>query len=378
MGSVRKSPRNPSRWEARYRDRSNRQRTKTFESRASAKAWLAATEADLGRGTWIDPSFRATKLAIVAEHWLASDHRKRSGSIARDRSILATHILPAVGTTAVGAITRGDVQNLVNDWCKSCAASTVHRQYACLRGLFSYAESCELIVRSPCRNIRLPDVSPRDAKILDGAQLEHLAEGMGDYSSMLYLAAMGLRWGEIAGLRVGAIDFLRGTVTIVRQRTRGASGRMVDQEPKTRTSRRSLSVPEWVMTMLAEHLAARGVNGGDAEALVFVSPGGEPLHYSNWRRRVWLPALARAGFEDLTFHDLKHTAATTLVEEGVDIKTAQLRLGHANPQTTLRVYAQVTRRADRAAAERVGERLRPQGGDLGDNPSGATPPATEA
>lgn len=61
---------------------------------------------------------------------------------------------------------------------------------------------------------------------------------------------------------------------------------MVDQEPKTRTSRRSLSVPEWMMTMLAEHLAARGVNGGDAEALVFVSPGGDPLHYSNWRRRV--------------------------------------------------------------------------------------------
>lgn len=373
MGSVRKSPRNPTRWEARYRDRSDRQRTKTFDSRASAKAWLAATEADLHRGTWVDPSFRATKIATVAEHWLTSDHRKRSGSIARDRSILITHILPAVGTTAVGAVTRGDVQNLVNDWSATCAPSTVHRQYACLRGLFSYAESCELIVRSPCRNIRLPDVSPRDAKILDGGQLEQLAEVMGDYSSMLYLAAMGLRWGEIAGLRVGAIDFLRGTVSIVRQRTRGSSGRMIEQDPKTRMSRRSLSVPEWVTTMLAEHLAARGVNGGDAEALVFVSPGGDPLHYSNWRRRVWLPALARAGFDDLTFHDLKHTAATTLVEEGVDVKTAQLRLGHANPQTTLRVYAQVTRRADRAAAERVGERLRPRSGESETTSQGATP-----
>ncbi len=232
-------------------------------------------------------------------------------------AILVTHILPVIGTTAVGAITRGDVQNIVNNWCKSFAPSTVHRQYACLRGLLSYAESCELIARSPCRNIRLPDVSPRDAKILDGAQLEHLAEAMGDYSSMLYLAAMGLRWGEIAGLRVGAIDFLRGTVTIVRQRTRGTSGRMIDQEPKTRTSRRSLSVPEWLMTMVAEHRRQKRERWRH-QSPGLRSPGGEPLHYSNWRRRVWLPALARAGLDDLTFHDLKHTAATTLVEEGVE------------------------------------------------------------
>jgi hypothetical protein len=71
---------------------------------------------------------------------------------------------------------------------------------------------------------------------------------------------------------------------------------------------------------------------------------------------VWVPAVAAAGFEGLTFHDLKHTAGTTLVEEGVNVKTAQARLGHANPQTTLRIYAQATDRADRQAAERIGER----------------------
>ena len=66
--------------------------------------------------------------------------------------------------------------------------------------------------------------------------------------------------------------------------------------------------------------------------------------------RVWVPAVAAAGFEDLTFHDLKHTAGTTLVEEGVNVKTA------------LRIHAQVTDRADRQAAERIGERFRPLDG----------------
>ena len=67
-----------------------------------------------------------------------------------------------------------------------------------------------------------------------------------------------------------------------------------------------------------------------------------------------------AGLGELTFHDLKHTAATLLVEEGVDVKTAQVRLGHANPQTTLRIYAQVTEQTDRAAAQKLGERLAPK------------------
>ena len=177
---------------------------------------------------------------------------------------------------------------------------------------------------------------------------------------MIYLAALGLRWGEIAGLRVGGLDFLRQTLTVAVQQTRGEGGRMVEQDPKTSAGRRTITVPDWVMTMLAEHLAVRGVTGSDPGGSVFVSPKGQPLHYNNWRRRVWVPAVACAGFEGLTFHDLKHTAGTTLVEEGVNVKTAQARLGHANPQTTLRIYTQATDRADRQAAERIGERFRPR------------------
>ncbi len=183
---------------------------------------------------------------------------------------------------------------------------------------------------------------------------------MGAYGPMIYLAALGLRWGEIAGLRVRHLDFLRCRVTVATQRTCGEKGRMVEQDPKTRAGCRSFTVPEWVMTMLAESLADRGVTGGSPNALMFVSPDGAPLHYSNWRRRVWQPALNDAGFKNLTFHDLKHTAATVLVEAGVDVKTAELRLGHANPQTTLRIYAQVTKQADQSAAKKVGQRLRPR------------------
>ncbi|NNN22578.1 MAG: site-specific integrase [Acidimicrobiales bacterium] len=339
----------------------------TFDSRASAKAWLAYNETSLRTGTWIDPRLQSIKISEVASKWLLSDPRKRDGSVARDKSILITHILPEIGNRAIGSITKSDVQTLVDNWSLTSAPSTAQRQYACLRSLFSFAESTELISHSPCQSIRLPEFFPRDSTILDNEQLEVLSKSMGEYGPMVYLAVMGLRWGEIAGLRVKSLNFLNETVAITSQRTRGLNGMMVEQAPKTRTSRRILSLPEWLMEMLKDSLLKRNVLD-KPDALVFVSPSGEPLHYSNWRRRVWLKATTDVGLENLTFHDLKHTAATTLVEEGVDIKTAQQRLGHANPQTTLRIYAQVTSRTDKAAAKIVGDRLRPQSHNIWRDP----------
>jgi integrase len=73
---------------------------------------------------------------------------------------------------------------------------------------------------------------------------------------------------------------------------------------------------------------------------------------------VWLPATERAGFTGLQFHDLRRTAAA-LVTERIGIKTPQVRLGHADPRTTLGVYAQATKQADRDAAERLGVHFRP-------------------
>ena len=89
------------------------------------------------------------------------------------------------------------------------------------------------------------------------------------------------------------------------------------------------------MAMLAEVLAARGSPLATAMRSSSSRQRATRLHYSNWRIRVWLPARAAAGLPDLNFHDLKHTAGTALLDEGINIKTAQARLGHANPQTTL-------------------------------------------
>ena len=261
------------------------------------------------------------------------------------------------------------MQQLVNGWAASHAPSSTVRMYAVLRAVMSFAEDSELIARSPCRRIRVPQLTPRLAEILDAEALARLAASMGPHGPMVYLGAFGLRWGEIAGLRVSRLDFLRCAISVDSQVTRGLHGRMIESDPKTRAGRRpSLAIPDWLMGMLAEELAARGLTAGDDDAFVFVSPEGTRLHYSNWRIRVWVPARTAAGLLDLNFHDLKHTAGTALLDEGINIKTAQARLGHANPQTTLALYAQATVQADREASDRLGERFRPRDGRGMDRP----------
>jgi integrase len=109
--------------------------------------------------------------------------------------------------------------------------------------------------------------------------------------------------------------------------------------------------------MLAEQLASSGLTAVDTERLVFTSPQGTPLDYSRWRQRIWLPAVGAVGLPGASFHDLRRTNATALVHDGVDLKTAQTRLGHSDPRLTLAVYAQATTEADRSAAQRLGERF---------------------
>jgi integrase len=190
-------------------------------------------------------------------------------------------------------------------------------------------------------------------------QLIELADTIDpNYSAMIWLGAvLGLRWGEVAGLRVGNVDVLRKTVTIAEQVTRGRGGAGDIGPPKSAASRRTMSIPSELADELSGHMKALELTGADPEELLFPNAEGRPLDYSNWRRRVWEPAVKEAGLDGLNFHDLRRTNATAMVAEGVDVKTAQARLGHSDPRLTLAVYAQATTEGDRSAAEKLGARL---------------------
>jgi integrase len=330
----------------------------TFITKADALAWLSRAEADISRGSWVDPSAGRVCLREVVERWLTSNPTKRTSSLARDESIMRTHVLPWLGDRQVARVKRADVQALVDRWTSERAASPVGRMFSALRAVFSFAVASELIVRSPCVGVRLPRAGLVERPVLAPGQLQRLAGALGpDEAPMMWLGVVGgLRWAECAGLTVSCLDLLARSVSVTQQLGRdGLLG-----EPKSRAGRRRLAIPGWLADDLAALVARRRLSAADGSALVFVSAEGQPLHYPNWRRRTWLPACKAADLGGMRFHDLRSMAATALVASGVDVKTAQVRLGHSSPTVTLGIYARATAEGDRAAAEAVGRYFGPE------------------
>jgi integrase len=367
MASIRKrtTRQGENRYDVRYRTPDGAAREETFRTRREANQRLHAIEVERSRGGWLDPRRASRPFGEIAEEWFAANPEKRSSTRARDRSILDQHVKPTLGRTPVGSVTSKTVQGLVTGWSGRLRPRSVRRCYDVLRAIFNYAVESDVIARSPCRAVKLPAVESGPRHVITADELAVLAEEVGPANApMVYLGALlGLRWGEVAGLRVGRVDFLAGTIDVSEQLTRGEHGRAVLGPPKSVAGRRVLSVSRPLLDMLTAHLAQRQLTGADVEAFVFVSPNGEQLDYSHWRRRIWLPACKRAGLQGLTFHDLRRAAATALVLEGVDLKTAQTRLGHSDPRLTLGLYAQASNEADRDAADRVGERFMPHARD---------------
>jgi integrase len=165
---------------------------------------------------------------------------------------------------------------------------------------------------------------------------------------VLSAAYTGLRFGELAALHIERFDALRKTLR-VEESLSEVRGEFVFKSPKSSASRRSVSVPSFVVDELAQHLAQHA----DGSGLLFSAPSGGPIRRTNFRRRVWLPAVRASVGEPCTFHDLRHTHAALLIAQGEHPKVIQERLGHASIKTTLDTYGHLFDGLDEAAAERL-------------------------
>jgi integrase len=354
FGSVRRLP--SGRWQVSWWHEGERHLAdKTFSMKADALSYLSNIESEMSRGVVIDPRAGRITVRQLAEEWMTSNPGKRSGSLERDDVILRLHVLPVLGARQVGNVTKIDVQSLVTAWSSTRAARTARRQYDVVRALFNYAVETDRIARTPCRSIKLPQVEPLSRPLLGTEEIARIAmETAGAWRPMVWIGGiLGLRWGEVAGLELEALDFDCCRLTVARQL--GRDGRLAP--PKSNAGRRVMSVPTELNDILQEHV--RLFCRLEGQSLVFTTELGGALDYTNWRRRVWSPATQRAGLGGASFHDLRRAAATALVAEGVDLKTAQTRLGHSDPRLTIGIYAQASSQSDREAAGRLSRRFFP-------------------
>ena len=232
-------------YDARLRGPDGRGYTKTFKTRRDAEAYIAQEHVDRTRGAWVDPRGAQTLFEVWVDRWQNADPSKRPSTRAREQSIIRTYLLPALGRQPLGSITSLQVQRLVNAWAKRLKPRTVRRNYEALRAILCAAVDADLIQRAPVKRIRLPAVEDEPRPVISADDLARLASEIGqEFAPIVYLGTvLGFRWGECAGLRVGRIDFARGTISIVEQRTRGLGRAMIASPPKSRAGRRTLTVP---------------------------------------------------------------------------------------------------------------------------------------
>lgn len=334
MGSIRKKD---GSYEARYRDLAGRSRSKSFRTKSEASGFLAEIQSAQHAGTWVDPQHGRIRFARWAEQECESWSDLRPSTRARAESLIRTHVVPEFGDTPIGSITPLHVQAWVNRLSESgLSASTVQGCYRLLSRIFDGAVNSRLLAASPCNGVTLPRIESREMLFLTAEELNRLARTTGRFSMLIYSAGyLGLRWGELAGLRRGRIDPLRGSLEVV-ETLNDVGGHLHFGPPKTKAARRRVSIPTFLNEMLNELLLERP---GGPDALVFVGRDGAPLRRTQFRTRHWKPAVARAGLPaELRFHDLRHTCASLLIAQGAHPKEIQARLGHSSITTTLDRY----------------------------------------
>jgi len=171
--------------------------------------------------------------------------------------------------------------------------------------------------------------------VLTVEQVFQLAEAIGErYQSLVLLATFAsLRWGELAALSRSNLDLDLGTVRVVCSLTETDRGELFPGPPKSAAGRRTVPLPALIMPGLRYHLGHYAQPGDDG--LVFVGPNRAQLRRSNFRRRVWLPALAKAELPQIHFHDLRHTGNFLNATAGASLKELMARMGHASTRAAL-------------------------------------------
>lgn len=244
-----------------------------------------------------------------------------------------------LGDVPISDLTPLDVQRFASRSGKS--ASRTRQAIHILNGSLSEAVRFGVLSSNPCEGVKLPRLPRPGGRALTREEVERVAQaadrfgGYGDF--VRFLAWTGLRWSEAVELRGRDVHDRR--IEVTRAAVAVGSGGIVVGTPKSHQSR-TVVAPSFL----------RLPDVGEDE-LLWTTPRGARLVSQNFRQRVWLPALRRAGMEGVRVHDLRHSACSLLIEAGVPPRVVQQILGHSDIATTMRVYATVhSHQLDDAAA----------------------------
>lgn len=319
-----------------------------FPTRDAAENRAADVESDQRRDQFADPRLARTTVGDWVQQW-SDAHDVSAGTWAKYDSHLRNHILPRFAEAALGDVKRIVVKGWVKTLRRSLAESSVGDVVTLLSMILGEAVEEELIGSNPCLRLRVNVGDRPERPHASPDEIDALAARVSRSNAVLITTAAytGMRWGELTGLQWSRTNLDTGEITIDPEvgALHEIKGVLQLGPPKTPASIRTVYLPEFLVVALIE-LRRRNPTAQFA----FTGTDGGLHRRSNFRRRVWLPALAgdpELGWGPIQpgmhFHDLRHTCKTWLIEDAVPDVLQHKQMGHKYKGVP-GIYSHVTRK----------------------------------
>ncbi len=346
-GSIRK--RSDGRWEARFNLSEGKRKSFYGETRQEVARQLAEARRDRDKGL----PFVGEKQTVAQflAHWLeVAKPTIKPRTWIQYRQLVLKHAIPALGTITLVKLTPQHVQGMYSaKLAEGLSPTTVHHLHAVLHRAFDQAFRWGLTARNVCDLVDAPRMAHHEMQVLTPEQAKIFLTATQDHRlQALFVLALttGLREGELLALKWRDLDLDTATLQVRGSLQRTDEG-LVISTPKTAQSRRHVTLTMMAIGALRAHRArqleerlALGPGWHD-HALVFTNGIGRPLEASDLLQRQYYPLLQSAGLPRIRFHDLRHTAATLLLLQGIHPKVVSEMLGHSQVGITLNLYSHV-------------------------------------
>jgi integrase len=306
----------------------------------------------------------AVNVSELFERWFndVMRHQIAPSTYSNYQTVVRMHVLPALGRNKLAELTVSDVDKLLSLKADNgLSPSTVRRIRAVLAQCLDQAIRWELVHRNVATLSRSPKMNRREGRTLTPEQARHLLETLqGHHNEALYalMLSTGLRRGEALGLQWNDFDRTTGVLRVSRQLKREGS-QLVTTDTKTSLSRRAVNLPAPMLKKLLEHESrqrAQVVRLGTAwidSGYVFTSSIGTPIDPRNLYRD-FQKVCRLAGLGDWHPHELRHSAASLMLAQGVKIQVVSQVLGHSSIRMTSDVYGHLLDPDRQEAAQAMG------------------------
>ena len=344
-------------------------KTKTVHgTKKEAEIELAKFVADVQNGMVIEG--KSLKFSEFTEIWKRDYGSKELAPSTYKRycRMLETRLLPYFGHFYVNKIKPTDIMQFYdllskdtqlvrkkdnggNKTLKPLSGKTILEHHRLLRAMLHKAVYWQVIVSNPAERVQPPKAKKPKRKYYDDDQckillenLEQLDEEQIKYKTAIILTVFtGVRLGELMGLEWNDIDFRNGIVSVNRSSQYLADKGVFTKVPKTESSIREVAIPDFVISLLEEYKlwydeqkSLYGELWINSNRL-FVQADGKPMHpstISKW----FVKFIGQIGLPVINFHGLRHTNATLLIAQNIDVAVVAARLGHAQITTTFNFY----------------------------------------